>query len=131
MSLTLAWYSPSGATSVVNGMEEQGATPEGTTPGKVQASSQAGSDTGSRSVDVAGVERLVMSGGLHVPVTALTDIAGTLRLAPGWECRVVAVADLADMALLGRRYRVVDVPVKSYATARRLDVVDVTHLDLP
>jgi hypothetical protein len=33
---------------------------------------------------------------------------------------------MVDPALLGRRFQVVSVPAKSFATARRLDVVEVT-----
>lgn len=128
MSLTLTWSSPSGTKALVNGVERRGSTPQGTTPGKVQAASTQGRDTDGRMTAVGGTEVPVMLSGIHIPHDALTDPSGALLLQVGWECQVTAVSDLADTALLGRRYRVEGVPAKSYATARRLDVVDVTHL---
>lgn len=128
MTLTLAWFSPEGTKTVVNGMEERTPRSEGSTPGKVQGPSSQTGDSDARMVSVGGSDRPVVSAGVHIPLSSLLASDGSLRLVPGWECRVTAVRDLADSALLGRRFRVVDVPVKSYATARRLDVVDVTHL---
>lgn len=130
MTLTLDWYTPAGTKSVVNGMERRDATYQDTTPGKVQASTTQGSDTATRMVAVGGVDLPIMLSGLHIPVAALTDGSGKLRLKVGWECEVTRVDGMADPALLGRRYRVEGVPVKSHATARRLDVVDITHLTL-
>ncbi len=68
------------------------------TPGKIAGRSR-DSDTDGRTVRVGGVDRL--------------------------ECSAVGPA--SDPSLLGRRWEVVDVPAKSYATARRLDVVEVTE----
>ncbi|MFT3871548.1 MAG: DUF6093 family protein [Nocardioides sp.] len=116
MTLTLAWYEPNGWTT---GTDKQvpAFTSRGTTPGKLQGS--AGSDSTTRWVSVGGVERPVLQAGLHVPAEGLV---------PGidWEAEVTAVGDLADIALLGRRYRVTGLSLKSFATARRLDVVEVT-----
>lgn len=129
MTLTLAWYSDSGTKVVVDGMEERVPTVEGTTPGKVQARSRLGGDTLTQYVNVAdGIQMPVEKGSLHIPVEALLDDDGRLRLANGWECEVTAVGPYDDPALLGRRYRVVDAPAKSDNTARRLDVVDITRL---
>lgn len=129
MTLTLAWYSDSTTTAVVGGMERLVPTVEGTTVGKIQARSRLGGDTLTQYVNVAdGVQMPVMKGSLHIPVNALLDANGRLRLTDGWECEVTAVGPYDDPALLGRRYRVVDAPAKSRATARRLDVVDITRL---
>ena len=91
--------------------------PQYRTPGRVSGRSREG-DTTTRTVTVGGVERPVVEGGLHIPLAAGLPAAG-------WEFECVAVGEVSDPALLGRRWRVVDVPVKSQATARRLDVVEV------
>lgn len=115
---TFAAFSPGGNSVDADGFEVPGFTDEGTTLGKV-AGRFRGGDPSTRTVTIGGVERPVLEGGLHLPVSAvLPEI--------GWEYECTAVGDESDPALVGRRYRVVDVPAKSYATARRLDVVDVT-----
>lgn len=131
MSLTLAAYSPSGTTTDTDGYQVPAFATEAETSGKVQSGSQAGQDTATRYVSIGGVDRPVLAGGLHIPLAAYVDpILSTLSIVAseqrgvGWEFEVVAVGD-ADPALLGRRYLVVGLPVKSYATARRLDVVEV------
>ncbi|MDF1603395.1 DUF6093 family protein [Nocardioides sp. YIM 152315] len=88
-----------------------------TTPGKVAGRSRQG-DTNTRTETVGGVERPVVEGGLHIPLSAPVP-------AVGWEFACTAVGASSDPSLLGRRWRVVDVPAKSFATARRLDVVEV------
>ena len=129
-TLTLAWYSPNGKTAAgADGMVRRAAKAEGTTRGKMQAPSQLpGVDTPTRMVKIGDTELPVLSGALHIGIRDLLDGAGALRLKIGWECTVAAVGADDDPALLGRKYRVVDVPVKSFSTARRIDVVDVTHL---
>lgn len=117
MTLTLATYSP-GSPTVVDGLEVPGFNPEGTTPGKVQGSSQAQSQPYTRTEVVGGVERPIIEGGLHIPLSAPTP-------SRKWEYQVTAVGPADDPALLGRRYWVASVPAKSHATARRLDVVEV------
>ena len=67
---------------------------------------------------VGGVERPVVEGGLHLPLDAELP-------AIGWHDICTAVGPSSDPALLGRRWEVVDVPAKSYATARRLDVAQI------
>jgi hypothetical protein len=42
-----------------------------------------------------------------------------------WEYLCTAVGAHDDPTLLGRRFLVVNAPAKSFATARRLDVVEV------
>lgn len=101
----------------VDGLDEQAWVEQYTTPGKVSGRSR-DSDTNTRTVTVGGVERPVVDGGLHIPLDAPLP-------AIGWEYVCGAVGPASDPALVGRRWRVVDVPVKSFATARRLDVVEV------
>jgi hypothetical protein len=115
---TFAAYSPGGTTTDADGYEIPGFTDEGSTPGKVSGRSR-DSDTNTRTVTVGGVERVVVDGGLHIPLSAPVP-------AIGWEYQMVTAGPSTDPALVGRRWRVVDVPAKSYATARRLDVVEVT-----
>jgi hypothetical protein len=117
MTLTLAASSPGGTTTNAAGQEETDMAPEGTTPGKLQGSTAR--DAVTRSVSVGDVERPVVDEGLHIPLSApLPSI--------GWQYEVTAVGPSDDPALLGRRFQVVSVPAKSFATARRLDVVEVT-----
>lgn len=105
-------------TSVVDGLDVQGWASQGSTPGKVAGPSSQARDTNARTVPIGGVERVVVEGGLHIPLSAT-------RPAIGWEYLCTAVGSASDPALLNSRWRVVDVPAKSYATARRLDVVRV------
>lgn len=118
MTLTLAAYSPGGSPTVVDNLEVPGFTPEGITSGKVQGSSQAASQPYTRTEVIGSVERPVLEGGLHIPLSAPVPERK-------WEYVVTAVGPADDPALLGRRYWVASVPAKSYATARRLDVVEV------
>lgn len=113
---TFAAYSPTWTT--VDGLKVQSWVPQGSTAGKVSSRSR-DSDTSTRFVTIGGVERPVLNGGLHIPL-------GAPLPAIGWEYVCTAVDAASDPSLLGRRWRVVDVPAKSFATARRLDVVEVT-----
>lgn len=126
-TLTLAWYSNSGTTTTVGGMKKIVPTAEGSCRGRVQARSRMGGDTLTQMVKVGGTELPVMKGSLHIGVNEFIDDTG-LRLTNGWECQVTKVGPDDDPALLGRRYRVVDVPSKTHLTQRRLDVVDITHM---
>lgn len=121
MDLTLAAFSPHEAS--VDGMTVTMYAPEGTTVGKVQAGSRAGSDTATRTVRVGGTDRPVVEAGLHIPISAPVPAPGDRGI--GWEYEVTAVGPSSDPALLGRRFLVVGVPAKSYTTARRLDVCEV------
>jgi hypothetical protein len=89
--------------------------------GKTQAGSQAGQDASPRTVTVGDVERVVMSKGLHIPVSAAVPTAGQYHV--GWEYLCTAIGPDSDPANLGKRYLVVAAPSKTYDTARRLDVV--------
>jgi hypothetical protein len=111
-------YAPGGKSTNADGYEVDGFTSQGATVGKVSGRSREG-DTQTRTVNIGGSDRPIVEGGLHVPLSAPMPTIG-------WEYECTAVGPGSDPGLLGRRYRVVDVPLKSYATARRLDVVDVT-----
>ena len=110
-------YAPGTGTDA-DGFETNAATvPKDSTVGKVAGRSR-DADTNTRTVTIGGVERPVIDGGLHIPLGAQVPEVG-------WEYVLVELGPNSDPALLNRRYRVVDVPAKSYATARRLDVVEV------
>lgn len=100
----------------VDGLDVQTWTAKTPTIGKLAG--RGGRDTDTRTVTVGDVERPVIEGGLHIPL-------GAERPEIGWEYECTAVGPGSDPTLLGRRWRVVDVPAKSHATARRLDVVEV------
>lgn len=125
MTLTLTPYIPEESTEDAHGHEIPTWDPQSTHKGKVQGGSQAGKDAPTRYVTVGGIERPVLAAGLHIPISAPVPVANEQR-GLGWEYEVTAVGPLDDPALLGRRYLVVGVPVKSKATARRLDVVEVS-----
>lgn len=126
---TFEAYAPNGTTQV-GGLEVQAyalqpftdVTPG--TPGKVQGGSASTADTATEFVTIGGVKRPLLRGGLHIPISAQVPVGGDRGI--GWEYQCTAAADPADPALVGRRYLVVNVPAKTYATARRLDVVEVS-----
>lgn len=118
---TFTAHAPGGTTKDADGYDVPGFTDEGSTPGKLQGDTNA--DTVTEMVDIGGERRPVMRGGLHVPISAPLPTAGDSGI--GWEYECAAVGPGSDPSLLGRRYLVVNVPSKSYATARRLDVVEV------
>lgn len=96
---------------------------------KVQGSSASARDVAMRFVNIGGIERPLIEGGLHLPVHAyVTDGVLPIKASDsrgiGWEFQVIAVGPDDDCALLNRRYLVWKVPAKSRATARRLDVVE-------
>lgn len=123
MGCTFAVYSPNDTPAIVDGLEVQQYDPQGTTPGKVQGGSASTADTATEYVTIGGVQRPLMRGGLHIPVSATIPVAGDQGV--GWEYQCSTVADPGDQSLVGRRYLVVNAPAKTYATARRLDVVEV------
>lgn len=122
MTLTVAPHVPNGGTDSDGFPAFDQQSPHSA---KVQASAQAGSDVATRYVRVGGVDRPVIVGGLHIPLSAPVPAASEQE-GVGWEYVVTAVGPLDDPALLNRRYRVVGAPAKSVATARRLDVVEVS-----
>lgn len=115
---TFAAYSPGGVTLNEDDFEVEGFAAEGSTLGRLTGGVY-GRDTNTRLVSIGGVDRPVVEGGLHIPLDSNVP-------AIGWEYECIDAGPASDPGLVGRRYRVVDVPLKSYATARRLDVVDVT-----
>lgn len=124
-TLTLAAFSPTGgSTTDSNGYKVLAFNSEGLVAGKVQGGAQAGKDGPTRYVDVAGTKRPVNASGLHISISAKVPIASEQR-GVAWEYVVVAVGPGDDPALLGRRFMVVGAPAKSFATARRLDVIEV------
>lgn len=126
MGDTFAAYSPSGTSTAASGLQTRVYAAEGTTLGKIQSRSggagSAGDATG-RTVLIGGVERVVMEAGLHIPLDAPLPTGG--KYGVGWEYECLAVGPGSDPNLVGRRYLVVEVPAKTYATARRLDVVEI------
>lgn len=122
MTLTLTPLEPYGF-DTVNGLEVQSYAQHDDTPGKVQGGSASTSDTATEYVSIGGVRRPLLRGGLHLPIGAQLPVAGDQGV--GWEYAVTAVGERGDPTLLNRRYLVVNVPAKSFASARRLDVVEV------
>jgi hypothetical protein len=86
-----------------------------TSPCEVTGRTQ-GEVTG-RTVTVGGVERVVLEGGVNIPVDA-----GELKA--GDEGVITAVAATTDATVLGNTYRVVGFGGRTWATKRRLDVVE-------
>jgi hypothetical protein len=117
---TFTAYSPGGSTTV-NGFEVPGYTSQGTTPGKIAGSSMQTTDTAARTVTIGDMELLVVEGGLHIPISATVPVAG--EYGTGWEYVLTTLGAETDASLLNSRWLVVNVPAKSNATARRLDVV--------
>ncbi len=127
MTLTLIPHSPTDPPSFMtnaDGFEVPAFTSQSPHPGKVQAGTQAGSDTPTRYLSIGGVSRPVLSGSLHIPIGAPEPIASEQR-GQATEYVVSAIGQADDAALLNRRYMVVGVSAKSFATARRLDVVEI------
>lgn len=115
MTDTFTAYSPGGTTTGADGMESPSWNDEGSTVGKVRGNSLISHDTSERIVIVGLVARPILDGALHIPVDAtLPQI--------GWEYVCTATGVGTDPALVGTRWHVVNVPIESYATARRLQV---------
>lgn len=118
---TFTAYSPNGTTTDGNGFEVAAYANEGDTPGKIAGPSMQSRDTNARTVTVGGMERPVVEGGLHIPVSASVPAVGEYGV--GWEYVLTELGPMTDPSLQDSRWLVVDAPAKSYATARRLDVV--------
>jgi hypothetical protein len=114
-------YAPATPTTNAEGFEVAAYASQGTVMGKVAGPSTQARDTNARTVTIGGVERPVVSGGLHIPVDADVPVAG--EYGDGWEYVLTTLGPFTDPSLLDSRWLVVDVPAKSFATARRLDVV--------
>lgn len=118
---TFTAYRPDGVTQDNDDFEIPAYATVGTTPGRISGPSATRGDTDARTVTIGGSERLVVSGGLHIPVSAPIPAMGEYGF--GWEYVLTELGPLTDPALLNSRWLVVDSPAKSIATARRLDVV--------
>jgi hypothetical protein len=81
---------------------------EGTTKGKVRGNSLIAHDTSVRMVVVGLVERPVLDGAFHIPISAPMPSIG-------WEYVCTAAhAASTDPALVGTRWHVVNVPIESH-----------------
>ena len=98
----------------VDGLDQDIETSQGTTRGKIAGPSSQARDTNTRTAAVGGVERPVIEGGLHIPIASPAPEIG-------WHCTLTVLGPMTDPSLLNSVWRVVDVPAKSYATARRLE----------
>lgn len=123
MADTFIAYAPDGTTTDAYGDVVPAYAPQGSTFGKMQGPSAMTKDTITRTVVIGGVDRPIIEGGLQIPLSAPLPVAGPHGT--GWEYVCTAVGPLSDPALVGRRWLVVNAPVKSLATARRLDVAEV------
>lgn len=121
MTDTFRAYQPNGSV-VVDRLRKPAFNDMGATAGKTQGPSASSADPATRTVTVGDTEYDVITAGLHIPISAPLP-------AVDWEYVCEAVGPASDPAGLGRRYRVVNVPSKSFATARRLDVIDITNLE--
>lgn len=117
MTDTFAAYSPAGVTEDADHMQTTGYTPEGSTFGRCHAGVRL-QTVGSPTVTIGGVERPVLEGGLRIPISAPVPEVD-------WEYLMTAAGPATDPALVGRRWHVVGLQADSFATARRLDVVEV------
>lgn len=99
-------------------MEKPGYTAKGSTPGKIQSHARQG-DTQTRYIKVGETERPVLEAALHIPISATLPTAGQFGV--GWEYVCTASVDAGNV---GRRFLVVECPSKTFATARRLSVVE-------
>lgn len=116
-------YSPTGrGKNPATGLEEMQYAVEYETEGKAAGRSRE-SDTNARTVTIGGVARLVVEGGVHIPISKPIPVAGAAE-GKGWEYECIEAGPDSDPSIVGRRWRVIDAPAKSYATARRLDVVE-------
>ncbi len=119
MTVTLTAYAYEWVTD--DDLEIQSWIDQGSSKGKVGGVGKG--DTAAQVVTIGGVEREIERGGLHLPLSKFTNSTDGLLIKPlRWKFAVTAVGALDDLGLLGRHYLVVNVPAKSHATARRLDV---------
>lgn len=116
MTDTFTAYSPGTPSAGSDGMTSPTWNDEGSTKGKVHGDSLISHDTSVRQVVVGLVQRPILEGALHLPVSSTLP-------AIGWEYLCTAAGPVTDPALVGTRWQVTNVPVESGATARRLNVV--------
>lgn len=126
MTLTLAAFEPTGDTTTdADGYNVLVYDPKGSVSGRIRGGSQSAGDSTTRYVNIGGVERPVLTGGLHLPIGSLVPVASEQR-GVGWEYEVTELGPVDNPALLGRRFLVVGVSLVAQATALRLDVVEVS-----
>lgn len=118
MADVFAAYSPNGFSTDADGMKVPAFTSEGSTFGRLHAGVRLQS-VSATTTTVGGVERPVYDGGIRIPISA--TVPGV-----GWEYVLTSAGPATDPALVGRRWHVVGTQADSYATARRLNVVEVT-----
>ena len=124
---TFAAYAPGAKiTDTGTGLKKRGYALQYSTPGKTTGRPRAleSKDTRTTYVLIGGTKRPVIHGGLHIPMSAVLPIAGDFGV--GWEYLCTAIAPGSDPNALGQRYLVWGVSVRTYQTARRLDVVKLT-----
>jgi hypothetical protein len=117
MTDAFAAYAPNGTTTDADGMTVPAFIAKGATFGRLHAGVRLQS-VAATTTTVGGVERPVYDGGIRIPVSAPAP-------AVGWEYQMTAAGPATDPSLVGRRWHVVGVQADSYATARRLNVVEV------
>jgi len=86
-------------------------------PGRFPSRRSGGDAQNMRMVDVGGVERPIIEGGLHLPFSASPE--------PGQRYRCTAIGPRTHPSALGRTVQVIEAPVASNMTAWRLNVVEV------
>lgn len=123
---TYTAYAPNGTTMDADGYQVPAFTDMGTTTGKTQSVAPR-ADAATRYVTIGGIKRPVLEGGLHIPIDAFIS-AGALQIVAGeqgigWEFECTASPDPASV---GTRWLVVQCPTKTWATARRLSVAEVS-----
>lgn len=125
MTLTLTAYSPDpeATTTDANGYEIPAYNDEGTTPGRITGGSSSTKDSATRYLNIGGVERPVLSGGLHLPIGSPIPVASEQR-GQAWEYEVSGLGTVDNPALMGRRFMVVSLSLVAQATALRLDVIE-------
>lgn len=120
---TFVVYAPGAEVTQANGLKGTGYTAQYTTLGKASGRprSLVSKDMIATYVMVGKTKRLLLNGGLHIPMSKALPVAGDFGF--GWEFECTAVHADSDANLVGRRYLVKGVSVRTYQTARRLDVV--------
>lgn len=88
--------------------------------GKVPNKRAGGDASSARTVNVGGVERIVVEGGLHLAWDASPSPT------VGMEYVLTKLGPTTHPSMLNKRYKVVETHPTSAMTAWRLDVVDVT-----
>lgn len=120
---TFAAYAPGAEVTKANGLPGVGYSLQYTTAGKATGRPRAleAKDNRTTFVMVGKTKRPVIRGGLAIPMSKALPVAGDFGF--GWEFECTAVATTSDPNLVGQRFLVVGISVRTYQTARRLDVV--------